>query len=147
VNFFSSIFLHVLIEPVEFYKTVYIRKFLDPFFCDKNIKKRIIFIYKSNYSIFLIDSTFLVIFFARRVRVRLLSYAQQLFDHITCEHYETYIIRCSFSRCIQYTYFQTSLAMKITRKIEFMEKSCGFLQYKKTHVFRIFLSHKKSENF
>src|SRR4051794_22290330 len=70
--------------------------------------------------------------------VRVLSYAQQLSDHITCKHYETYIIRCSFSRCIQRAYFQTFLVMKIMRKVECIEKSSVFLLYKKYAFFLMF---------
>lgn len=66
---------------------------------------------------------------------RMLSYAQQFFGHSICEHYETYIIRCSFSRYIQQVYFQrflqSFLVMKITRKVEFIEKSSVFFLYKK----------------
>ncbi len=109
VKRFLLIFLHGSIELVELYKTVYIEKILSHFSEITNIKrmfKNSFFHMEGKDSIFSIKLAFLI-----------------TFTNIDPSKHGR---RRSFSRCIEWVYFEWYMLVKVMRKANFIEKIESF---------------------
>lgn len=72
----------------------------------------------------------------------ILNNCSALSVRIAYDRLESYIIRCSFSRCIEWEYFQISLLREKIIKVEFIENLSLFLLYSEKSIFLKFLTQK-----